>query len=142
MESLPSVDPELRKAARLLPKGYALHRGLSAPRAFMNVAGWVGRIRGLKQERVNSKVSVRIHRAKSQGDPGPALLWIHGGGTIMGTAAQEDKFCRKLANFTDVTIVAVEHRLAPEFPYPTPVEDCYAALAWLATQRWVDPARI
>jgi acetyl esterase/lipase len=142
MGTLKSVDPELRKAARLLPPGYALHRGLSAPRAFMNVVGWVGRIRGLKQEQINANVSVRVHRPTESIDPGPALLWIHGGGTIMGTAAQEDKFCRKLANFTDVTVVAVEHRLAPEYPYPTPIEDCYVALSWLAKQPWVDPGRI
>jgi acetyl esterase/lipase len=70
------------------------------------------------------------------------MLWIHGGGTIMGSAAQEDKYCRKLANFTDVTVVAVDHRLAPEHPYPTPLEDCYSALRWLVRQPWVDSTRI
>ena len=70
------------------------------------------------------------------------MLWIHGGGALMGTAAQEDKFCRKLANFTDVTVLGIDHRLAPEHPYPTPLEDCYSALRWLAQQPWVNPARI
>lgn len=60
----------------------------------------------------------------------------------MGTAAQEDKFCRKLVNFTDVSVVAVEHRLAPEHSYPAPLEDCYSALRWLTHQPWVDPSRI
>lgn len=60
----------------------------------------------------------------------------------MGTAAQEDVFCRKLVNFTDITVVAVDHRLAPEHPFPTPLEDCYAALRWLTRQPWVDAARI
>lgn len=142
MESLPSVDPELRKAARLLPKGYALHRGLSAPRAFMKVAGRLARIRRVQENHVNGDVRVRVHRSSGGSEPGPALLWIHGGGTLMGTAKQDDKFCRRLANFTDVSVVAVEHRLAPEHPYPTPVEDCYAALWWLAQQPWVDPERI
>ncbi|BBX03852.1 alpha/beta hydrolase [Mycolicibacterium moriokaense] len=135
-------DPELRTPARVLPKGYALQRGLTLPRALMKAVGRVGRIRGAEVANVNDDVTVRIHRPTGIGEPGPALLWIHGGGMVMGTAGQEDRFCRKLANFTDTTVVAVEHRLAPEYPYPTPVEDCYAALCWLAGRPWVDPGRI
>jgi acetyl esterase/lipase len=70
------------------------------------------------------------------------MLWIHGGGTIMGHAAQDDKFLRNLSHLTGVAVAAVEHRLAPEHPYPIPVEDCYAALRWLAHQPWVDPDRV
>lgn len=136
------VDPELRLAARVLPGGYALHRGLTVPRALMNLAGRAGRLKGVDAIAVNRDVTVRVHRRADLPQPGPALLWIHGGGTVMGTPDQEDGFCRKLLNFTDVPVVAVDHRLAPEHPYPTPLEDCYAALLWLAAQPWVDPARI
>ncbi len=124
----------------MLPKGYGLHRGLTVPRALMALAGRVGRLRDVEVDRVNHDVTVRIHRRAVTS--GGALLWIHGGGTVMGTAAQEDRFCRKLANFTDVAVVAVEHRLAPEHPYPAPLDDCYAALQWLARQSWVNPALI
>lgn len=136
------VDRELGLAARLLPGGYALHRGLGVPRALMALAGRAGRIGGVDAVAVNRDVTVRVHRRSELPVPGPALLWIHGGGTVMGTAAQEDGFCRRLVNFTDVPVVAVDHRLAPEHPYPKPLEDCYAALTWLARQPWVDPARI
>ncbi len=135
-------DPELRKLARVLPKGYALHRGLRLPRSLMALAGRVGRVSGVDVINVNADVSVRIHRPRVMADPAPAMLWIHGGGTLMGSAAQEDKFCRKVANFTDVVVVAVDHRLAPEHPYPTPLEDCYAALQWISRQPWIDPTRI
>ncbi len=135
-------DPELRRLARVLPKGYALHRGLAAPRALMALAGRIGRVRGVEVVGVAPGVTVRIHRPVVRSGSGPVLLWIHGGGTIMGTAAQEDRFCRKLVNFTDVSVVAVEHRLAPEHPFPVPLEDCYAALQWLSQQAWVDPSRI
>ncbi len=111
-------------------------------RALMTLAGRVGRVRGVEVTNVNRDVTVRIHRPTRAAQPGPALLWIHGGGTIMGTAAQEDRFCRKLVNFTDVAVVAVDHRLAPEHPHPVPRDDCYAALHWLAAQSWVDSARI
>jgi acetyl esterase/lipase len=137
-----AFDPQLRTIARLVPKGDSLHRGLKVSRTVMNVAGWVARKRGVEVARVNPDVTVRIHRPFGATGPGPAMLWIHGGGTIMGNACQDDGFCRKLVDFTDVTVVSVDHRLAPEHPYPTPVEDCYDALLWLAGQMWVDPARL
>ncbi|UXA19455.1 alpha/beta hydrolase [Mycobacterium sp. SMC-4] len=136
------VDPELRRAARLLPGGYALHRGLTVPRALMNLAARTGRLNNVPTVAVTADVGVRLHRPTGADEPRPALLWIHGGGTVMGAAAQEDRFCRTLMNFTGVSIAAVDHRLAPEHPYPTPLEDCYAALQWLIRQPWVDPTRI
>jgi acetyl esterase/lipase len=137
-----AVDPELGTRARLLPHGYALHRGLTLPRALMNLLVRTGRRKDVESVAVNSDVSVRLHRHGGCAEPGPALLWIHSGGTVMGGAGQEDGFCRRLMNFTGVSIAAVDHRLAPENPYPTPLEDCYAALMWLARQPWVDPTRI
>ncbi|MEE6179759.1 alpha/beta hydrolase [Mycobacterium sp. 050134] len=136
------IDPGLRKAARLAPRGYALHRGYKIQRVLMRLLGSAGRLRDVPVARVDEHVSVRLHRPPSLPDRAPALLWIHGGGTLMGTATQDDKFLRKLSRRTDVAIAAVEHRLAPEHPYPTPLEDCYAALSWLTRQPWVDPARI
>ncbi|BBY20290.1 alpha/beta hydrolase [Mycobacterium stomatepiae] len=137
-----ALDPDLRKVARLLPRGYALHRGYKIQRAIMQVLGNAGRLRDVPVISVNEHVTVRMHRPAGLPERAPALLWIHGGGTIMGTAAQDDKFCRKLSRLTGVAIAAVEHRLAPEHPYPAPLEDCYAALLWLARQPSVDPDRI
>lgn len=137
-----AVDPDLRNAARMLPQGYALHRGYKVQRAIMRLLGNAGRLRDVPVIAVDEHVKVRMHRPAALPDRAPALLWIHGGGTIMGTAVQDDKFCRKLSRLTGVAIAAVEHRLAPEHPYPIPLEDCYAALLWLARQPWVDPERI
>ncbi|GLE51509.1 alpha/beta hydrolase [Mycobacterium montefiorense] len=137
-----AVDPDLRKVARFLPRGYALHRGYKVQRAIMLALGNAGRLRDVPAVAVDEHVKVRMHRPAGLPDRAPALLWIHGGGTIMGTAVQDDKSCRKLSRLTGVAIAAVEHRLAPEHPYPIPLEDCYAALLWLARQPWVDPERI
>lgn len=137
-----AIDPGLRSIARILPRGYALHRGLKLPRALMRLAAITGRVRDVPVVAVNDDVAVRVHRPGGLPARAPALLWIHGGGTIMGSAAQEDRYCRKLSQQADVAVVAVEHRLAPEHPYPTPIEDCYAALQWLHRQPWVDPSRI
>lgn len=137
-----ALDPSLRSIARILPRGYSLHRGLALPRALMRLAGLTGRERDVPVVAVDADVTVRVHRPAGLPEPAPALLWIHGGATIMGSAAQEDRYCRKLAHLAGVAVVAVEHRLAPEHPYPVPLDDCYSALLWLQGQSWVDPARI
>jgi acetyl esterase/lipase len=89
-----------------------------------------------------SGVGVRLHRPGGVSQPGPALLWIHGGGYVIGTAKQDDRLCRRFARELGVTVAAVDYRLAPEHPYPAPLEDCYAALMWLATLPAVDQTRI
>lgn len=89
---------------------------------------------------VNDDVTVRAHVPKNLNEPSPALLWIHGGGYVMGTARQDDLFCRKVMRETGLPVVSVDYRLAPEHPYPTPIEDCYAALRWLSVQGWMAPA--
>ncbi|MCL9762708.1 alpha/beta hydrolase [Frankia sp. AiPa1] len=74
--------------------------------------------------------------------PRPALLWMHGGGLVIGAAAFDDEFCRQVADQLGVVVVSVDYRLAPEHPYPTPLEDCYLGLRWLAAQPEVDQDRI
>ena len=140
--ALADVDPALRTAARLLPRGYGLRRGLLVQRKVMAVLGIVGARRGVEVARVDPNVAVRIHRPGRLVNPAPVLLWIHGGGYVMGSAQQEDVPCRRLAHVNNVAVVAVEHRLAPEHPFPAPLEDCYSALVWLARQPWVDNSRI
>jgi acetyl esterase/lipase len=137
-----ALHPSLRKVARFLPRGNALYRGFKYQRRLIQLLGNAGRLRNIPVVAVNEHVTVRLHRPAGLPDRAPALLWIHGGGTIMGHASQDDKFLRKLSNLTGIAVAAVEHRLAPEHPYPTPVEDCYAALLWLARQPWVDPDRV
>lgn len=79
-------------------------------------------------------------------EPQPALLYAHGGGTV---SCDIDTICRPLvaqqASDFGIQCFAVDYRLAPEFPFPTPLEDCYAALKWLIEQSKslnVDPKRI
>ena len=70
------------------------------------------------------------------------MLWIHGGGYVIGSAAQDDALCRQFAERLGIPVVAVEYRLAPQHPYPAALEDCYAALLWLSRLEGVDPQRI
>lgn len=76
---------------------------------------------------------------------GPAAVFLHGGGMIMGSVAQSDRLTAAYAAESGVPVLAVDYRLAPEHPHPCPVEDCHAGLAWLAAhagELGVDAARI
>lgn len=91
------------------------------------------------------EVPVRVYAPAGRDGALPALLWIHGGGYVLGSVEQDDFFCRQIAALLPCVVVSVEYRLAPEHPFPAPVEDCYAALRWLranAETLGVDPARI
>ncbi|KAA0102528.1 alpha/beta hydrolase [Mycolicibacterium sp. P1-18] len=92
--------------------------------------------------RLSSGARVRLHRAPGSATKGPALLWIHGGGYVIGSAAQDDDLCRRFARELGATVAAVDYRLAPEYPYPIPLEDCYGALRWLVDLPAVDSARV
>lgn len=79
------------------------------------------------------EVTVRLHEpAEAAPSPPPALLWVHGGGHVLGTAAQDDPLLQDLVARTGCVAAAVEWRRAPEHPYPAAVHDAYAALRWLA----------
>jgi acetyl esterase/lipase len=69
-------------------------------------------------------------------------LWIHGGGYVIGSAAQDDRRCRRFADRLGVPVAAVDYRLAPKHPYPAALEDCYEALAWLTRLPGIDPTRV
>jgi len=79
-------------------------------------------------------VRVIITRPKASGTGQPGILHIHGGGYIMGTAEMNALTDAAYATQFGATVVSVDYRLAPETPHPGPVEDCYAALAWMHAQ--------
>lgn len=142
---MPSTDfhPDLRRVARFAPRSLIGPRSLWLVRKLSPAVQRGGTSkRDVEALILPSGVGVRLHRPAGGSRPGPALLWIHGGGYIMGSAQQDDDLCRRFARELGVTVAAVDYRLAPEHPYPAPLEDCYAALTWLAGLPAVDPARV
>jgi len=134
--------PDLRSTARFLPRGGYGPRTLPV---LQKLTGLQGRRIPADVEVVDlpSGAGVRIFRPVNRPtDPGPALLWIHGGGYIIGSAAQDDRLCRRFSAELGATVASVEYRLAPQHPYPAALEDCWAALTRLAELPEVDPARI
>lgn len=84
-------------------------------------------------------------RKDASGEPGPAALYLHGGGMIVGHVGLFDGLVSRYVSASGTPMLSVDYRLAPEHPHPVPVEDAYAALVWLhehAADLGVDPARI
>jgi triacylglycerol lipase len=90
-------------------------------------------------------VSVLVYTPASASGLLPAILWIHGGGYVVGSAEEADLTVKAMVHATHCAAISVDYRLAPETPHPGPVEDCYAALKWLSTEAealGVDAGRI
>ncbi|UJW31292.1 alpha/beta hydrolase [Saccharothrix sp. AJ9571] len=89
-------------------------------------------------------VRVRLYLPESA-TPVPVFVWIHGGGWTIGSIDENEVASRAVCNAAKVAVVAVDYRLAPEHPFPSAPEDCYAVVDWLAAGGAgpaVDPARI
>lgn len=90
-------------------------------------------------------IRVRKYEPAQRAPGSPALLWIHGGGYIIGMPEQSDTVCGRFAKELGILVIAVDYRLAPEHPFPAPLEDCYAALSWMHSQAGelkIDPDRL
>ncbi len=141
------IHPELRTLARWLPRGLArawlipLLQRLPVPSRPLP-AGVVVTERALAGR---GGASVRIVGAPDDGRARPAILWIHGGGYVMGRAKTDDALCARFAKRLGATVLSVDYRLAPGHPFPTPLDDCLAAYELLhreAASLGVDPARV
>lgn len=134
------IHPELRRVARFVPRQVVYRWSLPLLRRLPSLRRSPNS--GVEVLTLPCGVGVRLHKPARVAGPAPALLWIHGGGYVIGNAAQDDDFCRALCRKLGIVVAAVDYRLAPEHPYPTPLEDCYRALTWLAGLPDVDEGRI
>jgi acetyl esterase/lipase len=140
-----NVLDELRGPLRKLPRipigsvwGRALTRTILRLLPSAKVVG----VRIEKRQDLNP--ALRIYhpiKRKSKG----ALYWIHGGGYVIGRASLDDRLCAATASELGIVVVSVEYRLAPEHPFPAPLDDCHAGWRWLqqsAAALGVDPRSI
>src|SRR5438309_4905028 len=82
---------------------------------------------------VAGPVPVRLYDAREERGPGPMLVFIHGGGWVIGGLETHDPLCIDLAIELDLPVVAVDYRLAPEHPFPAAFDDSLAAAGWIAS---------
>ena len=127
------IDPELLPGLETFPaldldrENIAKMRGLLAARP--QPAASVHVLSDKKSiDTEDGTVDVYIYRKTEQPNQ-PAVLWIHGGGYILGNAI--DERAKIIADHCNCTVFSVDYRLAPEHPFPAGPNDCYATLAWI-----------
>lgn len=75
---------------------------------------------------------MRLYDARGEREPGPCLVFYHGGGFVLGDLDTHEPLCAEIARLLDLPVVSVGYRLAPEHPFPAGVEDAIAAARWVA----------
>jgi acetyl esterase/lipase len=158
MNFIDQLDPELRTVMEKLPTDRPLDlTQIPAARVKMKklvtellaampaVEGVTSQDHSVPGPQGGPAVRVRVYRPDDQPHNLPALFWIHGGGYVMGDIEQDDRLMKQMVKRIGCVAVSVDYRLAPEHPFPAPVEDCYAGLKWLfthANELGVAPSRI
>lgn len=149
------VDPELLQGLEVLPELHLTHETLPTTRELIRQFAPPKETYERADVTVEAvrtpgpagapEVPVILYRPTAAERPMPAILFIHGGGYVFGSAEGGAPACTEAAGELGCLVASVEYRLAPETPAPGPVEDCYAALVWLhrnARELGVDPDRI
>lgn len=156
MTTFPTMDPELAAAAAMLPRlDFAdlttarerINAMTDAVLAEISYEQIVWRELAAPGAEGAPDVPIRFFTPPDAAERGtlPTLLWIHGGGFAIGRAQLNDPLCVELVQRLGIAVASVDYRLAPETPYPGPLQDCYAALRYLhanAAELGVDPERI
>ena len=91
----------------------------------------VGEVRDTRVPGADGDRPARVYRPSADG-PHPTVLYLHGGGFVVGDLDTHDQVCRRICRDADAVVVAVDYRLAPEHPFPAAVDDSVAAARWVA----------
>ena len=90
----------------------------------------VSSVKDIKITLPGRTLDARLYRPEGAGERPGLIVYFHGGGWVIGTIDTHDGPCRALANSSGAAVLSVAYRLAPEYPYPAPSDDCYAATIW------------
>ncbi len=90
-------------------------------------------IRDLTCPGPGGEIPLRFYDSRETRGPGPAVMFFHGGGFVIGDLDSHHALCSEIAAVLDLPVIAVHYRLAPEHPFPAAPDDCEAASRWVAT---------
>ena len=135
------IHPELQAAAKWIPKINFSGKNLWLINILMRLAPTAKMPGDVHIENVlisrhddQEKIRVRVYKPKAIAAPAPALIWMHGGGYVTGKPEQDDRTCAQYARELGIVVASVDYRRAPKYPFPAGLEDCHAALKWVASQ--------
>lgn len=143
----PQAQEFIEKLAADKPPSW---RQMSLPQAreafdtFREIAGPSPEPGKIEDRVIEENISVRIYHGSAKSDSTP-VIYFHGGGWVLGDIETHDPLCRRLAVESGATVISVNYRLAPEFPFPAPLTDCYAATRYVAENAdefGVDPSKL
>jgi len=100
--------------------------------AFGGQAAPMAEVRDFNIRGPGGEIPLRLYRPEHLDSPSPALIYVHGGGWVLGDLESHGKVCRAIAAQTPCRVVAVDYRLAPEHPFPAGFDDVLAAVSWIA----------
>lgn len=132
---LPSYAELSPFQARLMLRELRVHRRVTLPAAH---------VRDVVIEEPGFPLCVRLYTPHGEEWP-PLVVFLHGGGWVLGTIAEYDTLCRQLAAGARCAVAYVDYRLAPEHRFPAALEDCYSAAEWLSARApdyGIDAARM
>lgn len=132
-----TIDPRLQDATRRLPAVNIENPVARRIGAFVSAHLPGRKVPGVARSTVRAN-GVRLRVYRPDAPSGAGLLWIHGGGLVLGGAAMDDTFCGETARLLGVTIVSVEYRRAPRHPFPAAIDDVHAGWRWLVAQASAD----
>ena len=141
LNAIHPLDPDARNLLQMARKaGYPpLHTLTPVQARTAYAASWaatqspggeVASVKDITIEGPASGLNLRVYRGAGTAAHAllPCLVFLHGGGWVIGNLDSHDRLCRRLANVAGICVVAVDYRLAPEHPYPAALEDCVSAL--------------
>lgn len=151
-----SVDPQMAEILRLINEldlppyetmGGAEARATAEERnVFWNEGNPdVAHVRNLTIPGPAGPMRLRLYEPAGIGPTSPGVLYIHGGGWVICSLDTHDGVCRRLANASGLRIASLDYRMAPEHPFPAPLDDCISATSWLmgsGTDLGIDPERL
>jgi len=110
-----------------------LRSSARAERSMMGTPQKVGSVEDKEIQSTRGPLRIRIYRPRGE-PPRRAILWLHGGGWVIGDLDHADGDCRGLCLETRSTVVSVDYGLAPERRFPEGLEDAFSALEWLSAE--------
>ena len=135
---LSHIHPELQPIAKMSPRFSFSRKNLWLINGLVNLIPG-SNPRDILVENVfisgqdaRSKIRLRIFTPKSTAGPTPVLIWLHGGGYVIGKPEMDDRRCTEYVRQAGIGVVSVDYRLAPKHPFPAALDDCCAALKWVA----------
>ena len=132
------VHPQLRSFAKITPRLSFNKKNLGLVNFFMRFMPALKDHEGIDIENIfiphlnePTTLRLRMYKPEIMESPTPVLLWLHGGGYVMGRPEMDDWICSEYVRELGITVLSLDYHLAPRFPFPAALNDSYSALKWI-----------